>query len=38
MTLLFRSKVIEMLERTDAGTGFMYESFHKDNPQKYARP
>ena len=29
---------IEMLERTDAGTGFMHESFHKDNPQKYTRP
>ena len=28
---------IEMLERTDAGTGFMHESFHKDNPQKYTR-
>lgn len=28
---------IEMLMRTDAGTGFMHESFHKDNPQKFTR-
>ena len=28
---------IEMLMTTDAGTGFMHESFHKDNPQKFTR-
>ena len=28
---------IEMLMRTDAGTGFMHESFHKDNPQNFTR-
>ena len=28
---------IEMLMRTDAGTGFMHESFHKDKPQKFTR-
>ncbi len=29
---------IEMLMSTDAGTGFMHESFHKDNAQKFTRP
>lgn len=28
---------IEMLMTTDAGTGFMHESFHKDNPDKFTR-
>lgn len=28
---------IEMLMRTDAGTGFMHESFHKDDPSKFTR-
>ena len=28
---------IEMLMNTDAGTGFMHESFHKDNPEKFTR-
>ena len=28
---------VEMLMTTDAGTGFMHESFHKDNPQKFTR-
>ena len=28
---------IEMLMRTDAGTGFMHESFHKDDPKKFTR-
>lgn len=28
---------IEMLMNTDAGTGFMHESFNKDNPQKFTR-
>ena len=26
-----------MLISTDAGTGFMHESFHVDNPEKYTR-
>ena len=28
---------IEMLMNTDAGTGFIHESFHKDNPDKFTR-
>ena len=28
---------IETLMSTDAGTGFMHESFHKDNPENYTR-
>ena len=28
---------IKMLMDTDAGTGFMHESFHKDNPTKFTR-
>lgn len=28
---------IEMLMTTDAGTGFMHESFHKDDPADYTR-
>ena len=30
-------KCIEILMNTDAGTGFIHESFHKDNPEKYTR-
>ena len=29
---------IKMLMSTDAGTGFMHESFHKDDPSKFTRP
>lgn len=29
---------IKTLMDTDAGTGFMHESFHKDNPAKFTRP
>lgn len=29
---------VEMLMNTDAGTGFMHEAFHKDNPNNYTRP
>lgn len=29
---------IEMLMRTDAGTGFMHESFNVNNPDDYTRP
>lgn len=28
---------IKMLRDTDAGTGFMHESFHKDNPENFTR-
>ena len=28
---------IEMLMHTDAGTGFIHESFHKDNPKNFTR-
>lgn len=28
---------ITMLRNTDAGTGFMHESFHKDNPKDFTR-
>ena len=28
---------IESLTKTDAGTGFMHESFHKDDPAKFTR-
>ena len=28
---------IEMLMTTDADTGFMHESFHKDNPNVFTR-
>lgn len=28
---------IEMLMKTDAGTGFMHESFHKDDPANFTR-
>ena len=30
-------KCIEMLMTTDAGTGFMHESFHKDDPSHFTR-
>jgi len=28
---------VKMLQSTHAGTGFMHESFHKDNPEKFTR-
>ena len=28
---------ITMLMKTDAGTGFMHESFHKDDPKNFTR-
>jgi len=30
--------VLEMLLHTTAGTGYMHESFHPDNPQQFTRP
>ena len=45
MMLAFTSKddaeikhCIEMLMSTDAGTGFIHESFHKDDARNYTRP
>lgn len=31
-------EMIALLEATDAGTGFMHEGFHGDDPQQYTRP
>lgn len=31
-------KCIKMLKATHAETGFMHESFHKDNPKNFSRP
>lgn len=31
------AECLRMLLATDAGTGFMHESFHKDNPEKFTR-
>ncbi|NDC11850.1 MAG: metal-independent alpha-mannosidase [Actinobacteria bacterium] len=28
---------IELLERTDAGTGYMHESVHVDDPSRFTR-
>ncbi|HCM21032.1 MAG TPA: metal-independent alpha-mannosidase, partial [Porphyromonadaceae bacterium] len=28
---------LQMLRDTDGDTGFMHESFHKDNPKKFTR-
>ncbi|MCX6235985.1 MAG: glycoside hydrolase family 125 protein [Bacteroidia bacterium] len=28
---------LQILKKTHAGTGFMHETFHKDNPEKYTR-
>jgi meiotically up-regulated gene 157 (Mug157) protein len=30
--------VLEILISTDAGTGLMHESFHKDHPKQFTRP
>lgn len=30
--------LVDMLAGTDAGTGFMHESFHPDNPEQFTRP
>jgi meiotically up-regulated gene 157 (Mug157) protein len=40
MTSLHDSEIrqcLQTLQRTHAGTGFMHEAFHKDNPQKFTR-
>ncbi len=31
-------ELVNMLENTDAGTGFMHEAFNPDNPAEYTRP
>jgi meiotically up-regulated gene 157 (Mug157) protein len=28
---------LQLLKKTHAGTGFIHESFNKDNPEKYTR-
>jgi meiotically up-regulated gene 157 (Mug157) protein len=28
---------LSTLQRTHAGTGFIHEAFHKDNPEKFTR-
>ncbi|HEX5827516.1 MAG TPA: glycoside hydrolase family 125 protein [Candidatus Limnocylindrales bacterium] len=33
-----REAVLDMLERTDAGTGLMHESFDPDDPRHFTRP
>ncbi len=33
-----RDSMIDLLSRTDGGTGFMHESFHADRPEEYTRP
>ena len=30
--------MIDLLENTDAGTGYMHEGFHADDPHTYTRP
>jgi uncharacterized protein len=30
--------LLDMVERTDAGTGFMHEGFHPDDPGQFTRP
>ncbi len=30
--------LVDMLERTDAGTEYMHEGFHPDDPQQFTRP
>ena len=32
-----RTAILDLLMRTHAGTGFMHESFHKDDPSRYTR-
>lgn len=32
-----RTAILELMMRTHAGTGFMHESFHKDDPTRYTR-
>ena len=31
-------RCLTILQRTHAGTGFMHEAFHKDDPKKFTRP
>ncbi|WP_438349473.1 glycoside hydrolase family 125 protein [Paenibacillus sp. FA6] len=33
-----QGNLITLMEQTDAGTGFMHEGFHVDDPGKYTRP
>ncbi len=31
------AQCIAILKNTEGGTGFMHESFHKDNPERFSR-
>jgi len=31
------AECLDILRRTHAGTGFMHEAFHKDNPKQFTR-
>ena len=33
-----RAALVDTLERTDAGTGYMHEGFHVDDPAQFTRP
>ncbi|GGD50266.1 glycoside hydrolase family 125 protein [Paenibacillus nasutitermitis] len=33
-----QEQLLSLMEQTDAGTGFMHEGFHVDDPDKYTRP
>lgn len=33
-----KEELLDLMERTDAGTGFMHEGFHADDPAAYTRP
>jgi hypothetical protein len=35
---LARSRLLDMLENTDAGTGLMHEGVFKDDPAQFTRP
>jgi meiotically up-regulated gene 157 (Mug157) protein len=32
-----RKELLDILSHTDAGTGYMHEGFHKDDPDRYTR-
>ncbi|MGN7761714.1 glycoside hydrolase family 125 protein [Paenibacillus sp. 22594] len=33
-----RQSMLDLLEHSDAGTGYMHEAFHADHPDEYTRP
>ncbi len=32
------AEIVELLQQTDAGTGYMHEGFHTDDPMQFTRP